>query len=102
MYEHVVGLDWVGDELGFPYCALAHGSAAKLAQAMRRGGSEKFGIRVHAGEGVIRPSSGQRPRSRLHGAFKLHVYILLEGIRKLWKNLGQKGCVGFSTRGTTA
>jgi hypothetical protein len=74
LLEKVVGLDWVGDELGFPYCIFSH---HKVVDLVRNGRTKNpaFGLRLHAGEGVMRPSSGEMESGVFHNAFKLHVRV---------------------------
>ena len=35
LLERVVGLDWVGDELGVPYCAFAHYKVTNFVRTVR-------------------------------------------------------------------
>jgi adenosine deaminase len=69
LQRYVVGLDWVGDEHGYPYCVLAHSAAKNLVTKFREATSNpRFGIRIHAGEGVPRQSSKPVPASDAFGA----------------------------------
>lgn len=80
MAKAVVGLDWVGDELGHPFCPFSHAEFVKVVlQYMKH--NSKFGVRFHAGEGPICPSTFDGPTSKVRLAFYLHMYIIIEGIR---------------------
>lgn len=80
LHPLVVGLDWVGDELGHPFCIFSHDSFIDLVEKWKAH-NPKFGLRFHAGEGPIRPSSRDSMCSKVRLAFYLHMYILVEGIR---------------------
>lgn len=85
----VVGLDWVGDELGHPFCAFQHSSVVDLvAEWMKY--NPNFGVRIHAGEGPVRPSTMEPCDSPLRLAFYLHMYIVIEGIRSYFDKLEEK------------
>jgi adenosine deaminase len=92
--QAVAGLDWVGDELGHPFCIFSHDSYVSLV-AEWMGHEPNFGVRIHAGEGPIRPSTTHGSESKLRLAFYLHMYILTEGIMlyhaKLTAKLREKG-----------
>lgn len=97
----VVGIDLVGDEFGFPFSPFTH--KRFIAQIQRcRAVSRDFGVRVHAGEGLIRHSTLDEPMKQEGNntdstgaiflaspakAFMLHVYILMESMRMLQNNL---------------
>jgi hypothetical protein len=90
----VVGLDWLGDELGHPFCPFSHDLFINLV-ATRMCGRDvttnpRFGVRIHAGEGPIRPSMRERQDSKLRLAFYLHMYIVTEGIKLYHKKLTTK------------
>jgi hypothetical protein len=74
-----VGLDWVGDELGHPFCIFSHDKFVTLVAEWMTV-NDHFGVRIHAGEGPIRPSTREALDSELRLAFYLHMYILTEGI----------------------
>ena len=82
----VVGLDLMGDELGLPYCPFTHAKMRALCTLMRAG-NPNFGVRVHAGENLPRPSSvpfGTEDGSEALGAaFELHTRLLMHSITKL-------------------
>lgn len=77
----VVGLDWVGDELGHPFCVFSHDKFVSLVADWMEHHNPRFGVRFHAGEGPIRPSTRNPLNSKLRLAFYLHMYILCEGIK---------------------
>ncbi len=113
MQKYIIGLDWVGDELGFPFCAFAH---SDIVEQINKFENINFGIRVHAGEGLLRASTCV-PASFSHSSssssssttttttttntttastsiidrgFQLHQFILIESIRKIHENLKNK------------
>lgn len=99
LLHYVVGLDWVGDELGHPFCAFNHTSFIDLVKTCRGEEGEeraaiiynpKFGVRIHAGEGIIRPASfeGNLDSSECYQAFCLHLFILMETIKNIESKLG--------------
>jgi hypothetical protein len=49
MHERVVGLDFMGDELGFPYCPFWIDEFIQFAQR-RLHQTKRFGLRAHTGE----------------------------------------------------
>ena len=74
----VVGLDLVGDEMGYPYCPFVSRMFLDFVRDMREVNG-RFGVRVHAAENVplVRPNqSGFR-------MYAAHMYILFLGIRFL-------------------
>lgn len=76
----MVGLDWVGDELGHPFCIFSHDKfIAFVAECMVY--NPNFGVRIHAGEGPIRPSTLDDKTSQVSLAFYLHMYIVCESIK---------------------
>jgi hypothetical protein len=95
LLDYIVGVDWVGDELGFPACIFAHSRVARLVAEVQASvpspPHRRFGMRIHAGEGVMRPSSSEKTLSAFHGAFKLHMYILMAGIRRSVSELKKAG-----------
>eukprot|EP01036_Dinobryon_divergens_P029068 gene29068-38122_t len=95
LLHYVVGLDWVGDELGHPFCAFNHSSFIDLVRTCR-GYNPKFGVRIHAGEGIIRPASfeGNLDASECYQAFCLHLFILMETIKKIDSKLGSTIRIG--------
>lgn len=84
-YQLVVGFDWFGDEFGHPFCLFSHSSFVKLVLDCTAKNS-KFGIRVHAGEGLIRPSSSDSFDSPASIAFSLHMYVLMQSMRQYIAN----------------
>jgi adenosine deaminase len=99
--QMVAGLDWVGDELGHPFCIFSHDNYVSLvADWMQH--NAYFGVRFHAGEGPIRPSTRHGATSDLRLAFYLHMYILSEGImlyhRKLTAKLLEMGRADLKPR----
>eukprot|EP00835_Amoeboradix_gromovi_P000224 NODE_8_length_47770_cov_0.334354.p2 type:complete len:1249 gc:universal NODE_8_length_47770_cov_0.334354:13005-16751(+) len=50
-YFWVVGLDWYGDEKGYPYCAFVTRPFIDFVKSSRRV-NPRFGVRVHCGENV--------------------------------------------------
>lgn len=80
LHPLLVGLDWVGDEMGHPFCVFSHDAFISLVVKWKKL-NPKFGLRFHAGEGPIRPSSRDPPDSTVRLAFYLHMYILVESIR---------------------
>lgn len=103
IFRYVVGLDWVGDETGHPYCALPHRVFIDIVKAFRRRtGNDNFGVRVHGGEGVQRSPlfSEGAAWQKLIGdghtarhsddAFELHVRIVMATIKKLYALLNDR------------
>jgi adenosine deaminase len=87
--QAVAGLDWVGDELGHPFCIFSHDAYVSLV-AEWMGQDPTFGVRIHAAEGPIRPSTVEGHASKLRLTFYLHMYILTEGIKLYHKKLTAK------------
>jgi len=89
----VVGLDLFGDEVGFPYCPFTHSRFRAIVSFFRHT-NPRFGIRVHAGENVPRPTSAVAGFSEQEGtaakvigqAYELHVRILMASISDLAKD----------------
>lgn len=81
----VVGFDWFGDEFGNPFCAFSHTTFVDLVILCSEK-NEKFGVRLHAGEGLIRPSSLDAFDSPAAIAFTLHLYVLMESVYKYFEN----------------
>jgi adenosine deaminase len=86
----IVGLDWVGDELGHPFCIFSHSKYIALVKKWQKFNS-KFGIRIHAGEGPLRPSTVDPSDSPVRLAFYLHMYIVVEGIKNIVNKLVEIG-----------
>lgn len=93
MRKMLVGFDWVGDEFGHPYCLFSHpefvrmvGSYTEDNTACNKKGNPKFGVRIHAGEGLLRRSACEKFNSPTAIAFTLHMYVLMASIRKYWTN----------------
>lgn len=88
LMEAVSGLDWVGDELGFPYLLYAHSAIVKKIVSVQlcfNGSRNKnFGVRIHAGEGVLRKSTIFSEESPVIKAFAMHMLILTAGIKRLY------------------
>jgi hypothetical protein len=98
----VVGFDWVGDEMGYPFCALAHSKFREIARSWTKSTNKSFGIRYHAGENVARAPSAEvkgmfdtdtvSAHKRniafqlLNKAFRLHVAISKEVIKVICEN----------------
>jgi adenosine deaminase len=80
--QAIVGLDWVGDELGHPFCAFSHKEVIDLVAEWKRH-NPRFGLRIHAGEGPLRPSTIDPADSPIRLSFYLHMYIVVEGIKKV-------------------
>jgi adenosine deaminase len=81
----VAGIDWVGDEFGFPFCAFTDNDIlAKIAEC-RNTLNPNFGIRIHAGEGLIRFSSVAHDKNSAVGKlFRFHLFVLMVSIRKIY------------------
>lgn len=75
----VVGFDWMGDELGFPYIAFGLQPFIDFGNFVLFNFGRQFGYRVHAGESL--PASLSSP-----AAYVKHVEILMETIQRLWDN----------------
>lgn len=82
--DYVLGLDWVGDEYGFPYCAFVHrdfigndGIVMKMREY-----HPKFGIRIHCGESVPMPIPGPG-----NEAFETHLEITFNAIRRIQSSI---------------
>mmetsp|Transcript_16969 Transcript_16969/g.22223 ORF Transcript_16969/g.22223 Transcript_16969/m.22223 type:complete len:527 (-) Transcript_16969:361-1941(-) len=74
----IVGLDWVGDEYMFPFCALSHTSVVDFVQKCNKF-NERFGVRIHGGENVVRPVRGNI--SQEHNiAYEMTMMILMKGV----------------------
>ncbi|KAI9015033.1 hypothetical protein BC832DRAFT_185908 [Gaertneriomyces semiglobifer] len=84
--EFVVGLDWVGDEAGFPYCAFVHPDFLDIFRRMRELTGRTFGARIHGGESVPRPAS-ICPDARMAAAYKAHMHIVCDGILRTYEGL---------------
>lgn len=89
--ECVAGVDWVADEFGFPFCAFAHSNVLKQIQECRKV-NPNFGVRIHAGEGLIRFSTvvhddRDTPVGRL---FRFHLFVLMASIRKIHEILAKQ------------
>lgn len=83
----VAGIDWVGDEFGFPFCAFTEESILKRIQKCREI-NPNFGIRIHAGEGLIRYSSIAQDKDTAVGKlFRFHLFVIMESIRKIYNFL---------------
>lgn len=78
----MVGFDWVGDELGHPFCLFLWDTFIEIVKKYQEY-NPKFGLRIHAGEGVLRPPTTDRPSSPVSVAFTLHLYVLMRTIRIL-------------------
>jgi adenosine deaminase len=97
--EDVVGFDLVGDETGFPYSPFSHDKFIDLIEKFqttddgKRKKNKKFGVRLHAGEGPIRPAKGSLLSSPLRIAFMLHMYVLMQSIRNLHAKLKAKDLI---------
>lgn len=79
----VVGLDLVGDELGFPYSPFLHPHFTDIIKAFRKE-NDRFGIRLHAGEGIPRGSTAVvEGGGQLFPAFLAHLGISVETLRRL-------------------
>eukprot|EP01033_Poteriospumella_lacustris_P017303 gene17303-12369_t len=85
----VAGIDWVGDEFGHPYCIFAHPQFIKMINDCRKV-NPRFGVRIHAGEGLMRHSTVDEmnytaggPLTAPHATFMLHVFILIKSITKV-------------------
>jgi len=85
---NVVGLDWVGDELGHPFCALTHSKFIKLILDCQKS-NPRFGVRIHAGEGIIRPATFDENMltSKVYQAFCFHVFVIMETVKELHKKI---------------
>ncbi|KAI8915835.1 hypothetical protein EDD86DRAFT_243807 [Gorgonomyces haynaldii] len=89
--KSVVGIDWVGDELGHPYCALTHSifiGQDGIANKMRSV-QEEFGIRVHCGESLPFPTVWKEDNVLEH-AFNMHIKILHCDLERLYNGLSEK------------
>jgi adenosine deaminase len=94
----VVGIDCVGDEFGHPYCMFAHSEFIGLINECREI-YPHFGVRIHAGEGLMRHSTfdelcyaGEADGGSLttpHATFMLHVLILIKSITKVIEGIAQ-------------
>jgi len=82
----MVGLDWVGNELGYPYCIYAHDQCINVIKQYQLMNS-RFGVRIHAGEGLLRPATSDDYRSPVSIAFTLHMYILMASIRRYYSKM---------------
>jgi adenosine deaminase len=83
LVECVAGIDWVGDEFGFPFCAFTHVGVLEKIVLCRKI-NPNFGIRIHAGEGLIRFSSAEGDeQSRVGRLFKFHLFTLMLSIKKI-------------------
>ncbi|KAG5460186.1 MAG: hypothetical protein BJ554DRAFT_7798, partial [Olpidium bornovanus] len=94
--DYVVGLDWVGDEFGFPYCAFVHSGfigPGGVVWSMRRF-QKRFGIRVHCGESLPLPPSVPNPASCAQIAFETHLSIVLDGLERIHDGIGRNLRVG--------
>ncbi|KAJ3184005.1 hypothetical protein HDU85_001856 [Gaertneriomyces sp. JEL0708] len=85
-FEFVVGLDWVGDETGFPYCAFVHPEFLGIFRRMHEITERTFGARIHGGESVPRPAS-ICPDERMAAAYKAHMHIVCDGIIRTHEGL---------------
>jgi hypothetical protein len=80
----IVGIDWVGDELGFPFCSFLYPDFEQLVKAYQDR-NVKFGIRLHYGEGLVRGNTTDTYNSQLYSCFKLHLFIAMITIHTLYK-----------------
>lgn len=95
-WKHLlVGLDVVGDEMGYPYIPLTHPTFLSIVRYFRDNGRRTFGMRIHAGESVPRPPSSAFPapspnpgQRTLQRAFELHMRVLMTSIRMLYEAIG--------------
>lgn len=85
MEKMLVGFDWVGDEFGHPFCLFSHPDFIEMMEEYVAR-NEHFGVRVHAGEGLVRPSAGEPFNTPAAVAFSLHMYVLMASLRKYWDN----------------
>jgi hypothetical protein len=83
--QMMVGFDWFGDEFGHPFCFFSHPDFIDIVKTCV-GRNSKFGVRLHAGEGLIRPCSTDEFNSPASIAFVLHLYVLMTSIRKYCEN----------------
>ncbi|KAI9095801.1 hypothetical protein DFS34DRAFT_651043 [Phlyctochytrium arcticum] len=88
--HYVVGLDWVGDEYGHPFCALKHSIATSTVMMMRKRGRSRFGIRLHAGESVPHRGSGILNHEFMDDMFMIHMEILRKDIKFIHTKIGNK------------
>lgn len=77
----VVGLDWVGDENGLPYCALIHTRILTLIKN-KNTKLKKFGLRLHAAEGVLQNSTTDENGIMFY-AFAFHMFVLISQVKKV-------------------
>jgi adenosine deaminase len=95
----VVGLDWFGDELAAPYCALAHSrfiGQDGIVKTMReieidaQKARNLFGIRVHCGEGLPVLPFHVENESKIHTIFNKHISIVHKGLKRIWETIGNR------------
>ena len=87
--KNVVGFDWVGDEYGFPYCALKHSGILNFVKQMRNLKTEsRFGIRIHAGESLPLPNRDTSAEdSAVCQAFETHISILNSSMTTIYEGI---------------
>jgi hypothetical protein len=73
----IVGLDLMGDELGYPYIPFVTNAFIQFIK------DEKLGVRIHGGENVLYTS----PKHKAFRGFAVHMWILTEGIKYLQDNI---------------
>ncbi|KAJ3182306.1 hypothetical protein HDU87_008468 [Geranomyces variabilis] len=88
--DYVVGLDWVGDELGHPFCALKHSIATSTVKMMRKRGRSRFGMRLHAAESVPHPWSSNLHEGFMDDMFMNHMKILRSDIKFIHAQIEHK------------
>ncbi|CAF5029648.1 unnamed protein product, partial [Rotaria sp. Silwood1] len=88
-YHWVVGLDLLGDELGYPYCPFVAYEFLRFVRDARQANSA-FGTRIHSGENV--PFA--RPELPGYRLFAAHMYILYRCLAFLKEELGSNIRVG--------
>jgi len=90
--DYVVGLDWVGDEMGSPFCALSHNrfiGTDGIVKKMRNH-QPRFGIRVHCGESLpMIPLKGTEGKNALE-LFNKHITIVHDGLKSIVDGIGKE------------
>jgi hypothetical protein len=85
MSSLVVGFDLVGDEFGYPFSPFSHPEFIEVIHKFVDL-NERFGVRFHAGEGLIRPPLDCPHNSPVLVSFILHQYILMSSIYQYCDN----------------